>query len=192
MSSIHYPIESAQVVDEPTQILVTGKTLRWYKSKGYTTPDKFPVNGFKTLVSSLDLTPGSCLKVTIKCPECGILFKIPRYKLNKRKSPYCKICLHKVPRLIEGEYQDIRSWTKRLIDSNNSAKCDICGETDKRFLQLHHLTPIAAGGRNIESNLVILSANYHSAFHNHYKNGVVDTATPEDYYAFREQELRLL
>ena len=57
-------------------------------------------------------------------------------------------------------------WVAKLITNNLNAKCDISGETDKRFLVLHHLLSRKKGGKNTKNNYVVLSANYHTAFHN--------------------------
>jgi hypothetical protein len=81
-------------------------------------------------------------------------------------------------------------WVDKLIINNPDAKCDISGETDKRFLELHHLLSRASGGKNEESNFVVLSANYHRAFHR-WVGGTNVPCTPEQYYEFKELELNL-
>ena len=44
------------------------------------------------------------------------------------------------------------------------------------------------GGQNEESNYVILSANYHTAFHN-WLGGTAVPSKPEDYLMFKRREI---
>jgi 5-methylcytosine-specific restriction endonuclease McrA len=44
-----------------------------------------------------------------------------------------------------------------------------CGQT--RFLEIHHLVPRAAGGKNRQDNLVTLCASCHRLLHEKYLKG---------------------
>jgi len=79
-------------------------------------------------------------------------------------------------------------YRKILIKNNPNAKCDISGETDKRFLVLHHLHNRSDGGENTEDNYVILTNNYHLAFHS-WNKGYANNCTRETYEIFKKEEL---
>ncbi len=89
------------------------------------------------------------------------------------------------------EYRKHDFWKKKLLKDNLEAKCDISGETDKRFLVLHHLHNKADGGLNNETNYVILSNNYHLAFHS-WNGGYRTKCTKEYYELFKKEELEIL
>lgn len=79
-------------------------------------------------------------------------------------------------------------WVNALITNNPDAKCDISGETDKRFLVLHHLYSRDNKKEVNKDAYVVLSANYHMAFHV-WNGGTNVSCTPEKYYEFKRQEL---
>jgi len=80
-------------------------------------------------------------------------------------------------------------WRRKLLQEKveGTPRCDISGEEDIRFLVIHHLSPRAKGGLERRDNVVIITANYHQAFHSECGGGDA-LCTPEQYYAFRKRE----
>jgi len=161
-------------------IVISGSTLKWYQNKGYKVPThkrqlwvtkkgKRVKHGTKTCVAKgtvmkvaiKDLPPASNVNIPLICPACGINFQTTYGAYLKKHSDNCSTCVKKK---IKGDGSH-NYWVSKLITNNPNASCDISKETDKRFLILHHLDSKSSGGRNIESNYVVLSANYHMAFH---------------------------
>lgn len=191
--------------DQQVEVTLNNITLKWYSEKGYEIPTQEVqlwatrngervkngtkhrvVKGTKILVDIKDLPPGSGEKITRICTFCQNEFTTPYYAWVKKEcSDRCTSC---AKRTVRGDGSH-SYWVSKLIEQNDDAKCDISGETDKRFLVLHHLLSRSLGGRNIESNYVILSANYHMAFHN-WVGGTNVPCTKEQYYEFKEKELK--
>lgn len=187
---------------EMVEVNLTGNTLSWYKSKGYTLPirevqcwatkngekvkngtKKRVAVGSKLLVRVEDLPPGSNTVLKLVCKTCGKNYTCRYSVFALKQSENCVSCQAK--KGFKGGCQDY--WVDKLITNNPDAKCDISGETDKRFLELHHLLSRSAGGKNEESNFVILSANYHRAFHR-WVGGTNIPCYPEQYYKFKKLE----
>lgn len=189
---------------EETEIVVTSNCVKWYIDKGYTIPThevqlwatikgervkngkKFRVaRGTKLTVKLKDLPPSSNTILSFICNECLHPFSTT-YKAYRAKhlSDRCTSCAKKVIK----DKGSNKYWKKLLIKNNPDAKCDISGETDKRFLILHHLLSVSNGGHNGKDNYVILSSNYHQAFHNHWMPSSATPCTPEDYYNFKQKE----
>ena len=186
------------------EIEVTNNTIKWYTSKGYIIPthtvqlwatkdgtrvkngNKVRVKkGTKIWVKLNDLPPSSNKNITLTCSWCGENFTTTfRAYKEKEESDRCTTCAKK---RLKGDGSH-SYWVKTLITDNLSAKCDISGETDKRFLVLHHLNSKGLGGRNTSDNYVILSANYHMAFHVSC-GGTNVQCTKEDYMKFKQKEL---
>ena len=191
--------------EEIVEVEVTNNTIKWYESKGYEIPkeevqlycynklgkkvkngkDLRVRNWTKIKVNVKDLPPKSNHQVTLVCEECGKEYTTTFQFYSKKKTDKCTECEKKTPRPNGKSHQ---YWIRRLITDNPEAKCDISGETDKRFLVLHHLTSKSDGGKNTRKNYVILSANYHMAFHNSI-GGTTAGCTPEQYLEFKENEL---
>ena len=191
--------------NEYVEVNVTSNTLKWYKDKGYDIPvtevqlyaynkngkkikngkDYRVTKGTKILVKLDDLPPSSNKKITLTCEYCGKEFTTTfgAYK-KKKKGKRCNECAKKRTKG-DGTHG---YWVKKLITDNPNACCDISGETDKRFLVLHHLDSRSNGGKNVEENYVILSSNYHTAFHR-YMGGTNIPCTKKDYIKFKEEEL---
>ena len=186
------------------EVTVCGSNQRWYIDKGYEVPTyirqlygtnkqgiKYK-NGVKTsvkrgtriLVKTEDIPPGSQTRIYFTCVDCGDDSSSPYSIYSKKKTDKCMECAKLGPR---GDGSKTY-WKKRLIWDNPDAKCDMSGETDKRFLVLHHLLCRKAGGKNELDNYVILSANYHMAFHNS-MGGSAAPCTKEDYINFKNKEL---
>lgn len=177
--------------------------IRWYEQKGYIIPkrkvqlyyiNKYGVRkkngvalrvkkGTKILIDISDLAPCSNAGVPVICPNCGKHFKVRWRTYSDRKSDKCNDCVKRT--VIVGCHS---YWVSKLITNNLDAKCDISKENDKRFLVLHHLRSRNKGGKNEKSNYVILSANYHMAFHNSL-GGTSKGCTPKQYYKFKNKEL---
>ena len=189
--------------DQLVEVTINNGTIRWYKEKGYEVPThcvqmwytdkngermkngvKHRVTyGTKIFVKPEDLPPKSNQKISLICGECQKEYSTTWQFYTLKKTDNCTDCVKKG---IKGTGSH-SYWTKQLITENPDAKCDISGETDKRFLVLHHLLNRKNEGINHPNNYVILSANYHLAFHS--SNGGTRTpCTPEQYYEFKESE----
>lgn len=186
------------------KIKLSGSTFRWYKDKGYDIPTHVvqlwaTVNGKKikngiserikngTEIEVLidDLPPKSNVNVQLICPRCNKDYKTTFGAYKLKESNLCSTCVKK--KIIgDGSHS---YWVKTLIIENDNARCDISSESDKRFLVLHHLDSRSNGGRNIKENYVILSANYHMAFHN-WNGGTNISCKKEDYIKFKEEEMK--
>jgi len=185
------------------EIIVNNQTLKYYRSKGYYVPttevqlwahkkdkrvkngkDYRVVRGTKINIKIEDLPPSSNEIIDVFCEKCKVPFKIKYQSYISKRTKNCKKC---VCSTVKGDgSRDY--WVNKLIRSSTNATCDISGETDKRFLILHHLQSVKSGGRNIVENYVILSANYHMAFHNSL-GGMNVPCTKEDYVKFKDKEL---
>jgi 5-methylcytosine-specific restriction endonuclease McrA len=182
---------------------VNNSTLRWYLEKGYTIPtievqlwaknskgdrtkngvERRVVRGTSIVVKRNDLPPFSNARLNFICVSCGKQFFTTWGAASIKKSRNCKQCAS-----LQVKDTGCHSyWVDRLIARNPSAKCDISGETDKRFLVLHHLLSRSNGGSDEESNYVILSANYHLAFHV-WNGGMNVPCTPDAYFKFKQIE----
>ena len=191
--------------NDKVEVVLSSSTLKWYRDKGYTIPTHVVqlwatvkgervkngkkervASGTKLLVAIDDLPPSSNTLLTRVCNECDGVFTTTyqNYKA-KHLSDRCSPCAKKV---IKNEGSN-RYWKNLLIKNNPDAVCDISGETDKRFLVLHHLLSRSNGGKNGKDNYVILTANYHMAFHNSWMGSTSSPCTPEDYYEFKRNEV---
>ena len=179
--------------------------MKWYEDRGYEIPVREVQlyttnskgerikNGVKTrvargtsiLVDVTDLPPKSNVDIHYTCLKCGKPYKL-RYGVyvGKKDPNVCGPC-SKLSTKGTGSHG---YWVDQLIVKNPKAACDISGETDKRFLVLHHLLSRSLGGKNLPENYVILSANYHMAFHV-WNGGTNIPCNPEQYLKFREVEL---
>lgn len=195
------------IKEEYVEITVNNSMIKWYQSKGYDIPlekvqlycknkkgetikngVKYRIkNGTKILVRVDDLPPKSNETITVICEQCGKEYKTRFGFYNSKKTNKCSECQKKTLKNCGCH----SFWINKLITNNPDAKCDISGETDKRFLVLHHLLSRNNGGENTPENYVILSANYHMAFHNSI-GGTQYGCTPEQYYEFKNAELETL
>jgi 5-methylcytosine-specific restriction endonuclease McrA len=58
----------------------------------------------------------------------------------------------------------INSWTRQKIKERDGHRCRLCGSPGP--LQVHHITPVAAGGdKTAEDNLITLCAACHQRQH---------------------------
>lgn len=191
-------------MSDTVEITLNNTQLRWYQEKGYAIPtvqiqlwaknkngervkngmEIRTARGTKLVVRREDLPPLSNKVLVFLCESCGNEYTTTWGAYQGKKSRDCKACvLAKVKTTGCHSY-----WVDRLIASNHNAKCDISGEADKRFLILHHLLSRKGGGKNEASNYVILTANYHLAFHN-WNGGMNVPSTPEQYRKFKKLEL---
>jgi len=185
--------------NETITITLSSSEIRWYKNKGYTIPThkvqlwatkngkqikngtKTRVaNGTKLIVKINDLHPQSNRIIKLICEDCKNEYQTTYGAYKKKRTDKCKICQKK---MLKGDGSH-GYWVNKLITNNPDVKCDICREKDKRFLELHHLLSVKLGGRNKEDNYVVLSANYHIAFHRYI--GTQNPSTKEEYYKFKE------
>lgn len=191
-------------LDQYVLVEVVNNTIQWYKNKGYEIPTAIVqlwstykgkrikngikervIRGTKIKVNIKDLFPKSNKSVKFICNTCGKQSSTSwQAYQNKEDKNRCHMCEKKK---IKG-FGSHGYWVDQLVTNNANAKCDISGETDKRFLVLHHLRNRKNGGKNSPSNYVVLSANYHLAFHN-WNGGMSVHCTPENYYAFKGLEL---
>jgi hypothetical protein len=188
---------------EMVEISLTNNVISWYKKKGYILPlekvqlwatvkgkrikngmEERVIRGTKLLVKISDLPPSSNTILNLICETCKKNYTCSYKAFSKKISNNCVSCQAK--KGFKGGCQDY--WVDKLIVNNPDSKCDISGEKDKRFLELHHLLSRSAGGKNEESNFVVLSANYHRAFHK-WIGGTNIPCYPEQYYKFKNQEL---
>jgi len=190
---------------DETEIVVQGRMAKWFRERGYDVPTQTTQllatkngkkvkngqdvrirNGTRIVVKIKDLPPASNTNITRLCTSCKKEFTT-RYGayLKKKESDRCDECSKKK---IKGDGSH-GYWVKKLIADNKTAACDISGEEDKRFLILHHLDSRSNGGRNNEENYVVLSANYHLAFHV-WNGGTGIPCTMEQYVKFKDNEKR--
>lgn len=191
-------------MSDTVEITLNNTQLRWYQDKGYEIPtvlvqlwaknkngervkngvEARVARGTKLVVKRSDLPPMSNKKLVFRCASCGNEYTTTWGAYRDKKSRDCKACV-----LARVKTTGCHSyWVDRLIVNDPRAKCDISGETDKRFLVLHHLLSRKSGGKNEASNYVILSANYHLAFHN-WNGGMNVPSTLEQYNEFKRLEL---
>lgn len=187
------------------ETIVTGRYIKWYERKGYHVPthiaqlwtikngkrvkngtERRVANGTKIKVTVSDLPPKSNSLVRYVCDTCKKEVTLRWQDYRKKMSKSCKICAAK--KGFKGGCQAY--WAERLLTENPNAKCDISGETDKRFLELHHLLSKKLDGKDEEKNYVILSANYHTAFHRWV--GTQKATTPEQYQEFKRLQFKTL
>ncbi len=187
------------------EVVVNGTQIQWYRSKGYEIPmiktqlyyidkngnrykngHKYRIRkGTKILVDVADLPPKSNQIVNYTCIVCGLNCTTTWQAFQKKHTPdKCRECKKKE---IKGT-GCYTYWVDQLITKNEFAECDISGERDKRFLILHHLLSRKYCGKDEKSNYVVLSANYHLAFHN-WNGGMSVPCTPDQYYKFKAQEM---
>jgi DNA-directed RNA polymerase subunit N (RpoN/RPB10) len=187
--------------EKTVEVVINNTMIKWYRSKGYEIPVEEVqlyctnkkgerikngkktrvVAGTKIVVNVEDLPPQSNEQVTVICEQCGKEYTTTYQFYKNKKTNKCSECQKKTLK----DTGSHRYWLDKLIVNNPNAKCDISGETDKRFLVLHHLLSRSNGGKDEESNYVILSANYHMAFHSSV-GGTGSGCTPEQYYQFKE------
>lgn len=193
------------IEDQEIEVSLNNFTIGWYRKKGYKIPTKIVQNywndkksgkrykhgkkeriitGAKIWVKVKDLTPGSSQKIKLICSGCFKDYYVQWKNVHIKKTDKCLRCAASTLKT-----KGHRGWwIRKLIIDDINAKCDISGETDKRFLVLHHLTNTRNGGLNDKDNFVILSANYHHAFHQ-WNGGTTVDCTPELYFRFKEIEL---
>ncbi|MEN6455487.1 MAG: hypothetical protein ABFD10_14620 [Prolixibacteraceae bacterium] len=189
--------------EETVEVTINNRLVKWYRSKGYDIPtrevqlyyfkdgkrykngkEKRIARGTKILVARKDLMPCSNEIIYFKCETCGKPFTTTWQAHRKKISNNCKSCQAK-----KGFKGGCHSyWVNVLITNNPDARCDISGETDKRFLVLHHLYSKDNKTELSKDAYVILSANYHMAFHV-WNGGTNVSCTPEKYLEFKQQEL---
>lgn len=188
------------------EVPVNSSTMRWYRSKGYEIPtrrvqlyltrngkrtkhgtEERVARGTKIFVRPEDVQPSSNIDIPFICATCGKECKTQWKAYLKKRSDNCVSCQAK--KGFRGGCHDY--WVQKLITNNEDAHCDISGERDKRFLILHHKLSRSLGGKSEEANYVILSANYHLAFHV-WVGGMNLPCRPEDYERFKSLELKRL
>jgi len=191
------------IESEFIEVKISSNTAKHYKELGYEIPfhttnhykkGKFGQkikNGVRVavkrgttiMVKSSDLMKSSNQYVKFICKNCNKSYEIKWANHSRKKSQYCGMC--KFTDNFKGGCHSY--WFSKLIVEDPFAKCDISGESDRRFLVLHHLLSRKNGGKDHPDNYVILSANYHHAFH--IANGGMNIpSTPEQYYKFKELE----
>lgn len=186
------------------EITLNSCDIQWFKNKGYLIPtEKVQLwaknaqgerikngmgervrQGTKLVVRVDDLRPTSNRKVEWTCNNCNQTHKTTYYAFLRKKSTLCRKCYNTTQRNLDS--QDY--WVDQLIKKNEGAKCAISGETDKRFLVLHHLRSRSSGGENEESNYVVLTANWHLAFHR-WMGGHNIPCREEDFYEFKQLQV---
>lgn len=139
------------------------------------------VLGSEIEVNISDLSPSSHARVTYKCVKCNSHNTTEYIQYLKRTTDLCPTCnkshMGRANSVLTRDRKENNSygkeyWKKKLIHENPNAKCDITGETDKRFLIVHHLIPRNLGGQEIEENVVVITSNMHQAFHSQYGHNV--------------------
>ena len=193
-----------ELLDDSVEVCVHNMQLQWYQARGYNIPTlrvqlwcknaqgKRVKNGVKHRVARRtkiwvqrkDLPPSSNMRVQFTCGYCGDIYFTQWRSGGAKNGGKCNKCVKKTIK----DTGCHSYWCDQLITNNPDASCEVSGEKDKRFLVLHHLLSRALGGKNERSNYVILSANYHMAFHV-WNGGTNAVCTPGDYYTFKELEL---
>lgn len=188
----------SNIVDEPIELIVLSpKICGYYESLGYVIPkektEKIGKSGKKKgfrdryilgsviKISPKHLSVGSHNRIKYTCANCGEIGTTTYNLYVQRQTDFCPTCAKKENGKLNSRFSkdvtdttelSISQWKKIVLTDNPDAKCDITGETDKRFLIVHHLVPRNMGGLNTKENAVILSAQYHQAFHSQYGHNV--------------------
>jgi hypothetical protein len=175
-------------VDPETDVRVHWRNAGFYASKGYFIgPSENYKGRFATgqtiRVKTADLHPGTLKRVDLYCDTCGLVYNLRFRDYMLKQSDTCLACIRAPENCVSHDY-----WLKRLIHENPEARCDVSGEKDKRFLVLHHLLSRRDGGLNEETNYVVLTANWHMAFHGSLLGGSRGGCDPEDYYEFKKEQ----
>ena len=190
------------MIQSVVEVTVNSTTAKWWRSRGYDVPrrevqlwatidgrrvkngrEQRVAKGTKILVRTSDLMPHSNELINFICESCGGEFHTTWQAHRDKISNNCVSCQAK--RGFRGGCHTY--WVQKLITDNEMAACDISGELDKRFLELHHLLSRALGGLSETENYVILSSNYHRAFHKWM--GGSTPCRPEDYAVFKRLEM---
>lgn len=111
------------------------------------------------------------------CPVCGRTAwpaPEPRARHEQGRRFFCPFCGHcygwqgpamKI-RNPDGTRRNSTQWT---ADRMGIDRCQICGrkadETRQGYLSSHHLAPIAEGGEDVPSNIIVLCWDCHKAIH---------------------------
>jgi hypothetical protein len=112
-------------------------------------------------------TPPPYLVVIMKCPTCG-KSAIPT---GNGEAPADRALLKaaRCDAVIEDEEANRRSIVpdrlRRLAFQRARFTCQAQGCGSTRFLEIHHRTPVALGGRHTPDNLVVLCHRCHRALH---------------------------
>lgn len=64
------------------------------------------------------------------------------------------------PKHVRIEQATLRKQILKLVN-----KCEICGDSTKEILQVHHIVPVKQGGTNNADNLIVLCPNCHYKAH---------------------------
>lgn len=145
-----------------------------------------------------DLPKWAHYRVDFTCADCGNTFSTAIAFYNSRKTDFCRDCFAK--RLVYTKDSVTMPfgtrgrdyWKRTLIDEAVSPCCEISGNTDRRFLVIHHLMPTGKGGPETFDNVVIITANYHQAYHKEMGNNQSARVNKESYLAFKARELQKL
>lgn len=188
------------------------KVCGYFEAKGYTIPTERYHRGTNRVGKNMgyrtryilgteleikvsDLTDGSHYRINYTCDECGkegsTLYNLYVKRVNNDKD-HCHECSSRKNGKLNGNRSGHKGgkhyWKLKLL-KDPLARCDLSGCGDSRFLVVHHLTPRSQGGSDELDNLVVLTANYHTAFHR-WVGGNGGEASPELYLEFKRQELQ--
>lgn len=91
------------------------------------------------------------------CPECHKKF------MTTRKQRYCSVQCRTSRKRLQQKRRHLRNSINQIILSVFNHQCTICGcEED---LYIHHIIPLAKGGRNHIGNVTCLCKNCHRNTH---------------------------
>lgn len=99
------------------------------------------------------------------CSKCGLEFKRTR-KIKKDRPIHCDICKRKVVhynRNIKSLNDCSKRTTTKILKRSNKG-CEICG-WNEAVCDLHHIIPKSKGGKDLNSNFIIVCPNCHRIIH---------------------------
>ena len=138
-----------------------------------------------------DLPRTSGVKVQYKCSVCGCIITTTYKRFLDKMSDACPSCHAKIMNAERIPERSQNYYLKTLIADNPNAKCEITGESDKRFLDLHHKLSRSNGGMNHPDNYAIVSTQYHHIFHRE-MGGNNKLCTPQQWEEFKQKEITRL
>lgn len=95
------------------------------------------------------------------CTVCGSNEKYTDYRLKREY--ICSSCRRKLRKEYDRERNEAKSKKNRLIRERGS-RCEICG-VEPEIVDIHHKTPLAAGGTGDDENLILLCEDCHKKQH---------------------------
>ncbi|MFO0726310.1 MAG: HNH endonuclease signature motif containing protein [Myxococcota bacterium] len=95
-------------------------------------------------------------------PRVGRAATVLRHHVRRRGAPGL---LDIVGEIFAGPMRTVTPSLRRAVRARDGGRCVVPGCTHLRFVDIHHLTPVAMGGPNALANLVSLCTAHHQRLH---------------------------